>query len=66
MFDVETTTLLRSVLNEVCTDVGQYESGVRAHVASALLAAATFGPPTGEQLRQAGLDAVKAAPTMWR
>lgn len=66
MFDQETTAVLRSVLDEVCDHVGKYESGIRTYVASALLAAATDGPRTVGELRQAGREALKGVPTMWR
>ena len=66
MFGTETTDLLRGVLNEVCETVGRYENGTRAHVASKLLEAAAQGPRTIDELREAGREALKRAPTMWR
>jgi len=62
----ETTDLLRGVLNEVCEAVGRYENGTRTHVASKLLGAAAQGPRTIEELHEAGREALKRAPTMWR
>jgi hypothetical protein len=46
MFDSETTTLLRTVLDEVCEQVSLYEHGTTAHAASKLLEAAAQGEPT--------------------
>jgi hypothetical protein len=57
----ETTALLRSVLDEICVDVGIHENGTRAHVASKLLEAATQGAQTIEDLKATGLEALKAA-----
>ena len=59
MFSPETTALLRSVLDEVCEQVGRYENGTRAHVASKLLEVATRGGQTIEELKRAGHDALK-------
>lgn len=62
MFSRETTALLRSVLDEVCEQVGRYENGTRTHVASKLLEAATRGEQTVADLKQAGLAALMTAP----
>jgi hypothetical protein len=43
MLNAETTALLRAVLDEVCENVSQYETGDRAHVTSKILEAATNG-----------------------
>lgn len=66
MLDPQTTTLLRAILDEVCGDVGKYESGVRTRVASALLAAASQGSQSIDDLRETGQEALRHAPTMWR
>ena len=63
MFGSETTLVLRSVLNEVCEDVGVYENGTRALVASKLLEAAARGSQTIEELKEAGREALQA---VWR
>jgi hypothetical protein len=62
MFSPETTALLRSVLDEVCEQVGRYENGKRAHVASKLLEVATRGGQTIDELKQAGQNALRNAP----
>ena len=62
MFSPETTALLRSVLDEVCEQVGRYENGTRAHVASRLLEVATRGGQTSDELKQAGQNALRNAP----
>lgn len=65
MFDVETRALLRTILDEVCEHVDQYQTAARAHVAAKILAAAG-GETTPEIIREAGRAALKSAPTMWR
>ena len=62
MFSPETTALLRSVLDEVCEQVGRYENGTRAHVASKLLEVATMGQLTIDDLKRAGHDALGTRP----
>jgi hypothetical protein len=62
MFSPETTALLRSVLDEVCEQVGRYENGTRAYVASRLLEVATRGGQTIDELKQAGQNALRNAP----
>jgi hypothetical protein len=66
MFDKETSLLLRSVLDEVCEQVSKYENGTRTYVASNLLEAAGGGGQTRDDLRNAGREALRSAPTMWR
>jgi hypothetical protein len=66
MFDAETTALLRVVLSEVCENLSRYENGVRAHVASKILEAATRGQTSAEDLKQIGRSALGSVPTMWR
>lgn len=43
MFETSTTALLRAVLDEVCESISHREIGVRTHVASNILDAATRG-----------------------
>ena len=64
MFDAVTTALLRSIFDEICVGVSLQETGVRTHVASKILEAATRGEKSADRLRQIGRDALKAAP--WR
>nr|WP_057757548.1 hypothetical protein [Bradyrhizobium manausense] len=66
MSDATTTSLLRAVLEEVCENVSPAASGVRAHVASKILEAASSGERTRERLKQIGVDALRQAPSMWR
>ncbi|OKO80730.1 hypothetical protein AC629_27025 [Bradyrhizobium sp. NAS80.1] len=54
MFDTATTSLLRAVLDEVCESVSRRETGVRTHVASKILEAATNGNVSPEALRTQG------------
>jgi hypothetical protein len=62
MFSPETTALLRSVLDEVCEQVGCYENGTRAYVASKLLEVAALGGQTIDDLKQVGRDALRSSP----
>lgn len=66
MFDTATTALLSAVLDEVCDSVSPREIGVRTHVASKILEAATRGDVSPEGLEQVGRRALSQAPTMWR
>jgi hypothetical protein len=59
MFGSETTALLRSVLDEVCADVGRYENGTRTFVASRLLQTAAEGTLELDELKDAGRSALK-------
>ena len=63
MLGSETTLVLRSVLNEVCEDIGVYENGTRALVASKLLEAVAQGSQTVDELKKAGREALQSA---WR
>ena len=65
MCDAETRAMLRTVLDEVCKNVGEDENAVRAHVAAKILTAAgrEF---TVDDIREAGREALKMDPTMWR
>ncbi|TKV73675.1 hypothetical protein FDV58_36310 [Bradyrhizobium elkanii] len=65
MFDVDTTALLRAVLEEVCENISIYETSARTHVASKILEAASNGQLSIDELKAAGQRALKA-PTMWR
>ena len=65
MFDADTRAMLRAILDEVCSHVDRYQTATRAHVAANILAAA--GRDTSpESIKEAGMDALKSAPTMWR
>jgi hypothetical protein len=64
MFSSETTALLRTLLDEVCDS--RYENGTRAYVASKLLEAAARGTQTLDELKEAGLNALRSAPVAWR
>jgi hypothetical protein len=66
VFDRPTTSLLRAVLDEVCSEVSRSETTTRTHVASKLLECAGRGERSIEDLRDAGRQALRAAPTNWR
>jgi len=61
MFDAKTTALLRTVLDQVCEGVSYYETGVRTHVASKLLEAASNGENSIDGLRKVGREALTSA-----
>jgi hypothetical protein len=66
MFDIETTALLRAVLDGVCKNISQYETGARTHVASKLLEAAARGETSVDDLKRIGQMALGHGPTMRR
>jgi hypothetical protein len=63
MFTVETTALLRAVLEEVCKNIPVNETGARTYVASKILEAAAEGQLSTDALRAAGRKALNP-PTM--
>ena len=65
MFVEKTGAVTSAVLEKVCQELGGYHDAVRAHVAARILSAAGH-ECTIEQLNEAGRDARKSAPTMWR
>jgi len=66
MPDAETAALLRAVLDELCSHVPASDANTRTNVASSLLATAQEGKPSVDDLRQAGMLALRRPPTMWR
>ena len=66
MIDSETAAVLRAVLDELCENVPPLETSTRTRVASKILAAATKGEWSINDLKQAGREALADAPTMWR
>ncbi|OSJ13506.1 hypothetical protein BST63_16250 [Bradyrhizobium canariense] len=66
MLDARTAALVRSVLDEVCKSLPPCATGVRAHVASKILEAASNGESSKERLEEVGREALSKAPTMWR
>jgi hypothetical protein len=66
MLDVETNTLLRQILDEVCAAVSRDEPGARVHVASKLLESVRKGEISAENLKLVAERALIDAPTMWR
>ena len=57
--------MLRAILDEVCGQIDQYQIATRTHVAARILAAAERDA-TADHIREAGMNALKSAPTMWR
>ena len=66
MFDDETITLLRAILDEVCGHVDRYQNATRAHVAVKILAAARSKLCTIDEICEAGREALRTAPVSWR
>jgi hypothetical protein len=62
MFSSEVTLLLRTILNEVCAGLAEYETGKRALVASKILESASKGERNIYMLRSVGRQALLAAP----
>jgi hypothetical protein len=66
MPDAETTTLLRAVHDEVCAHVSKFDTNTKLDVASRLLESVKQGRSSVDDLRRAGQEALRQAPTMWR
>jgi hypothetical protein len=66
MPDPETATLLRSVLDELYTQVHHYDGHTKVDLASKLLEAVKQGRSSADELREAGRQVLGQAPTMWR
>lgn len=66
MPDAETAAMLRAVLDELCSHVPAADASTRTNVASHLLAIVQQGTPSLDDLRQAGMLALRQPPTMWR
>jgi hypothetical protein len=61
MLSSEDTALLRSILDDICIELGSFENGTRAYVASMLLQAAATGNQTIDELKKAGREALQVA-----
>lgn len=66
MFDEETRALLRVILEEVCEDIDSSQNGIRPHVAAKILVAAGREYATVDNIREAGREALRSAPTTGR
>ena len=66
MPDPETATLLRSIHDELCAQVHHFDADTRVHLASKLLEAVKQGRSSMDELREAGQQALRQTPTMWR
>jgi hypothetical protein len=66
MPDSEIAAVLRTVLEELCTELSLADAGTRTNVASKLLRAAEQGHCSLDHLREIGKEALHKAPTMWR
>lgn len=63
--DSETAALLRTVLEELCTELSLADADTRTHVASKLLEAAEHGSCSLDHLMEVGRGALHKTPTMW-
>jgi hypothetical protein len=66
MLDAATTALLRTIHNDVCEKVSQYETRTRTHVASKLLESASSGERSIAGLTKVGCDALRHAVLLGR
>jgi hypothetical protein len=64
--DSKTLSALRAVLDDVCGHLPLSSISARTFVASSILERAQTGDQTFDELKQAGLEALRVAPTMWR
>ncbi|MGY8668297.1 hypothetical protein Q3C01_38840 [Bradyrhizobium sp. UFLA05-109] len=65
MSDIQTTALLRAVLDEVCAGIPAVETAARERVAATVLEMIRMGCCSPDELRRAGRHALNRAPTMW-
>ena len=66
MEDRELAVLLRTVLDEVCADIPASETTIRKRVAARIAEAAQKASWSLADLKEAGCNALKSVPTMWR
>jgi hypothetical protein len=64
--DSKIISALRTVLDDVCGHLPVSSTAARTLVASRILERAHSGEQTYDDLREAGVEALKTAPTMWR
>jgi hypothetical protein len=64
--DSNIISALRTVLDDICGHLPASSVTARTLVASKILEAARSGQQTYDDLKEAGLQALKSAPTMWR
>jgi hypothetical protein len=64
--DSKTVSALRTVLDDVCSHLPLSSISARTFVASRILERAKTGDQTFDELKQAGLEALRVAPTMGR
>jgi hypothetical protein len=65
-FDSETISALRTVLDDVCSHLPVNSTTARTFVAVRILECARRGEQTYDGLKEAGREALKIAPTIWR
>jgi len=66
MPDTKTAALLRSLLDELCAQLPNFDADTKINVASKLLEAVEQGRSSVDDLRAAGKEALRDPPTMWR
>ena len=66
MPDPETVALLRAVLDELCASVSPFDLATRTNVASRPLETVKHGSSSLDDLKRAGIEALRPPPTMWR
>jgi hypothetical protein len=64
--DSTVISAMRTVLDDVCSHLPLSSTSIRTDVASRILQCAHGGEQTYDELKQAGLRALKAAPVNWR
>jgi hypothetical protein len=64
--DSKTISALRTVLEDVCSHLPANSTTARTFATSQILECARRGEQTYDDLREAGREALKTAPTMWR
>jgi hypothetical protein len=64
--DSKIISALRTVLDDVCGHLPLTSTSARTLVASRMLECAHSGGQTYDDLKEAGIEALRRAPTMWR
>jgi len=64
--DSRTVSALRIILDDVCGHLPLNSITARTFVASRILEHAKTGEQSFDELRQAGIEALRVVPSMWR
>ncbi len=66
MIDLETATLVRALLNEICDNKCKHDHGTQPRVSSGIVQGAIHREPSVDDIERYLKDAPINGPTMWR